>query len=182
MAHEKSLSLQEIAPFFSGKGKIILLIFLCAPFGQIFGLAIPFGLLIAYLGFTYAFLKKTWLPGFISKKKIPSTIIKYIVKQILFCIKKIAKISHPRFVTVCTKPVMHKINGCVIGLIGIFLAISLPIPLSSYIASAAILFLGVGMLNDDGILVFIGYPIALCYFVFVVVTMKYISLIDVYRS
>ncbi len=176
------LSLKEIMPFFSGKGKIVLLIFFCIPFGQIFGLAIPFGLIIAYLGITYAFSKKPWLPKFILKKKISSKVLNYVVKQLLFFIKKIAKLSHSRYTWVGTKPVMRKLNGCLVGLIGIFLAISLPIPLSSYIASAAILFLGIGILNDDGIWIFIGYPIAIFYIVFVAVTLNYISLRDIIRS
>lgn len=81
----------------------------------------------------------------------------------------------------CTQPVMRKINGCLVGLIGIFIAISLPIPLSSYIASAAILFLGIGLLNDDGIWMMIGHPIAIFYIVFVIVTLQYISIIDIIR-
>ncbi len=103
------------------------------------------------------------------------------MNQLLFFIKKIAKLSHPRLIGVITKPVMRKINGCLIGLIGVCIAISLPIPLSSYIASAAILFLGIGHLNDDGIWIIIGYPIAIFYIVFVFVTLEYISIIDILR-
>ena len=77
---------------------------------------------------------------------------------------------------------MRKINGCLVGLIGIFIAISLPIPLSSYIASVAIFFIGIGLLNDDGILMFIGYPIAIFYIVFVAVTLNYISIPDIIRK
>lgn len=79
---------------------------------------------------------------------------------------------------VCSGPVMRKINGGLICLMGIFLAISLPIPLSSYISSVAILFLGVGILNDDGMWILIGYPIAVFYIVFVLVTSSYISIVD----
>ena len=159
-----------------------MLIFFCIPFSQIFGLAIPFGLIIAYLGLRSAFSTKTWVPSFILKKKVPSKILKFAVSQILFFIKKIAKLSHPRLIWVCNHPVMRKINGCLVSLIGIFIAISLPIPLSSYIASAAILFIGVGLLNDDGILMFIGYPIAFFYIAFVAVTLNYISITDLIRK
>jgi len=181
-SEDRSLSLKEIIHFLSGKGRVLLLIFFCIPFGQVFGLAIPFGLIIAYLGLMYAFSIKIWFPSFILKKKIPHKILKFVLSQILYFIKKIGKLSHPRLIWVCTQPVMRKINGCLIGLIGIFLAISLPIPLSSYIASAAIFFLGIGLLNDDGVWIFIGYPIAVFYIVFVAVTMNYISIIDVMRK
>jgi hypothetical protein len=178
---ERALSLKEITPFFSGKGKILALIFFCIPFSQIFGLAIPFGVIIAYLGFSYAFSNKTWMPRFILKKKISRKVLKFVVNQLLWFIKIIAKFSRPRLLWMCTQPVMRKINGCLVGLIGIFIAISLPIPLSSYIASAAILFLGIGLLNDDGIWMMIGHPIAIFYIVFVIVTLQYISIIDIIR-
>jgi hypothetical protein len=77
---------------------------------------------------------------------------------------------------------MRKINGCLIALIGIFLAISLPIPLSSYIASAAILFLGIGHLSDDGIWIFIGYSLSIFYIIFVIVTLDYISIMDIIKN
>ncbi len=181
-AKDRPLSLKEILPFFSGKGKILLLIFFSLPFSQVFGLAIPFGFLIAYLGLRYAFCAKAWLPRFILKKKIAPKILKFVVNQLLYFIKKIAKLSHPRHVWVCTLPGMRKVNGCLIALVGIFLAISLPIPLSSYISSAAIIFLGIGLLNDDGILVFIAYPVALFYIVFVIVTMNYISMREIFHK
>ena len=172
------MSLEEIIPFFSGKGKILLLIFFCIPFGQIFGLAIPAGLLIGYLGFRYAFTKKIRMPHFLLKKKMGPRVLQFVVKQLLFFVRFIAKLSHPRRSWVCTDPTMRKINGCLIGLLGISLAISLPIPLSSYIASVALLFLGVGILNDDGIWVYIAYPLSIFYIAFVVLTLNYISIID----
>ncbi len=176
---ERPLSLKEITPFFSGKGKILLLIFFCIPFSQIFGLAIPFGLIIAYLGFEYAFSFKTWRPRFIVEKQIPKKVLKFVLKQLLWFLKIIGKLSRPRLLWVCTQPVMRIINGCVVGLIGIFIAISLPIPLSSYIASVAILFIGIGLLNDDGIWMIIGHPIAIFYIVFVILTSINISIIDI---
>ncbi|MBA2369919.1 MAG: exopolysaccharide biosynthesis protein [Candidatus Protochlamydia sp.] len=173
------LSIEEIIPFFSGKGKILLLIFFCLPFSQIFGLAIPFGFIIAYLGLRYAFLKESWAPDFILKKKIPSKILNFVLGQILYFIKIIGKLSHPRFSWISTESHMRKISGSLISLVGIFLAISLPIPFSSYIASAAILFIGVGISNDDGIWICIGYMLSIFYMVFVAVTLNYISIIDI---
>lgn len=176
---DRLLSIEEIIPFFSGKGKILLLIFFCIPFSQILGLAIPFGFIIAYLGLRYAFLKKSLAPEFIIKKKIPSKILNFVLDQILYFINIIGKLSYPREGWISKESNMHKISGCLISLVGIFLAISLPIPLSSYIASAAILFIGIGILNDDGIWICIGYALAIFYIAFVAVTLNYISIMDI---
>jgi hypothetical protein len=172
-----SLSIKEIIPFFSGKGQILLLIFFCIPFSQFLGLAIPFGFIIAYLGLRYAFLKESWAPDFILEKKISSKILNFGLGQISYFIKIIGRLSYPRGNWVSTE--MHKISGCLISLVGIFLAISLPIPFSSYIASAAILFIGIGILNDDSIWICIGYALAIFYIAFVLVTLNYISVMDI---
>jgi len=160
----------------------LLLIFLCIPFGQILGLSVPFGFLIAYLGFRYAFSQKIGLPQFLLKKKISKKILEFILKQLLFFMKVIAKLSHPRLIWISTHRGMRQVNGSLIGLIGIFLAISPPIPLMSYIASAALLFLGIGLLNDDGIWIFIGYLLTISFISLVIVTQKYISISDIIHS
>jgi hypothetical protein len=176
---ESALSIKEIIPFFSGKGKILILTFFCVPFGQIFGLAIPFGFIIAYLGLRYAFLKESWVPDFILRKKIPRKILNFVLDQILYFIKIIGKFSYPRWSWISTESNMHKISGCLISLVGFFLAISLPIPFSSYLASAAILCIGIGILNDDGILICTGHALAIFYIAFVAVTLNYISIMDI---
>lgn len=178
----RSLAIEEIIPFFSGKGKILLLIFLCIPFSQILGLAIPFGFIIAYLGLRYAFFKNSWAPGFVLKKKIPSRILHFILRQILSFISMIGKFSYRRMSWISQETTMQKISGCLISLVGVFLAISLPIPLSSYLASAAILFIGIGILNDDGLLMGLGYFLAIFYLGFVAITLKYISITDLLGS
>ena len=178
-SEDHALSLEEIIPFFSGKGKILLLIFFCLPFSQILGLAIPFGLMIAYLGLRYAFLEESWVPNFILKKKTPSKILNFVLNQILYFIKIVGKFSCPRGNWTSTNSIMHTISGCLISLVGVFLAISLPIPLSSYIASAAILFIGIGILNDDNIWICVGYALAIFYIAFVLITLNYISITDI---
>lgn len=177
-SQQGSLSLEEIIPFFSGKGKILLLIFFCIPFTQMIGLAIPFGFIIAYLGVRFAFLTKSWTPEFILKKKLPSKVLNFVLNQVLYFIKMIAKFSYPRWILLSNQSTMHKISGTLISLVGICLAISLPIPLSGYISAAAILFIGVGILNDDGLLLCIGYALAIFYIAFVVITLNYLSITD----
>jgi hypothetical protein len=174
--------LKEILTKLSGRGKTLLAIFLCLPFGQFLGLAVPFGLLIAILGFKIALKSHSiWLPHFILKRKVHPKILKKILGKIQWPLKKINWLTHPRWTVLSTGNVFRIINGVMIGLVGICLAISLPIPLSSYIASFAIFLLGLGMLNDDGVLIAIAYPIGLFYIGLVVITSYTISLADIYH-
>ena len=54
---------------------------------------------------------------------------------------------------------MHVVNGLVIALLGIFLALPLPIPLSNLTAAWAIFLIAFGLLEDNGIFVLIGYGV-----------------------
>ena len=178
----KKLTLKIILTKLGGKGKILLAIFFCIPFGQILGLAVPFGLIIALLGFKMAFkYHKIWLPEFILRKRINQKIFKKILSQIEFPLKKLLPITHPRWERLSQARGMQIVNGCMIGAIGICLAISMPIPFSGWIASLAIFLLGLGMLNDDGVLLAIAYPLSIFYIALVVLTLYYISLADVYH-
>lgn len=166
----------------SGKGKSLLVVFFCLPFGQISGLALPFGLFIAFLGFRMAFSRNSiWLPSFLKRKKINGKILENCIHQVLFFVKKIKCWTYPRFLFFGKGATIKMINGSLIGIIGICLAISMPIPLSSLLASVAIFLLGFGMLNDDGILVLMSYPLALSYILFVIFTLKYISIDSIFN-
>lgn len=56
---------------------------------------------------------------------------------------------------------MEKVNGLAICLLGILLALPLPIPLSNLTAAWSILLIAFGILEDDGLFVIIGYLVAL---------------------
>jgi hypothetical protein len=77
---------------------------------------------------------------------------------------------------------MRIANGILIALVGIFLAISPPIPLICYIASFALFFLGIGFLDDDGLMVLISYPLSILYIGFVIAALEYVSFIDLIHS
>lgn len=122
-----------------------------------------------------------WLPRFILRKKMNGTFLKKIIHQILYPLKKIKSLTHPRYIGFSRGKVMRVINGSVLGLIGTFLAISLPIPLVSLLAALAIFLLGLGILNDDGILIAVSYPLGLIYILFVSLTLYYVPMAKIYH-
>jgi hypothetical protein len=153
---EKPITLRDLSLGFSGKGR--------------------------YLGMRFAFGRKSWMPKFLAKKKIPPKVLKFIIKQMLFFIKIVSKITRPRYSSICLNPSMKIVNGILVALVGICLAISPPIPLTSYIASFALFFLGIGLLDDDGIMVLISYPLSLLYIVFVILALKYVSFSELFHA
>ncbi|MBS0620898.1 MAG: exopolysaccharide biosynthesis protein [Verrucomicrobia bacterium] len=155
-----TLLIGEILGILSGKGRSLILIFLSLPFClpiQIPGLSTPFGISIALIGLRLAFGKRVWLPNRILAKTISSKTIQKITQKSLNLISKMKRFMHSRLEFVCDHGAMKVFNGLLIFLLGILLALPLPIPLTNLSAGWSILLLSLGLLESDGVFVFIGY-------------------------
>lgn len=156
-----SLSIREILDILSGTGRPLLLILLSLPFCQplqIPGLSLPFGLAIAFIGLRMAFGKNVWFPKFILVKRVPQRTLEKLSTNVLKIIRKMKWWTRPRLEWMCHS-YMRIINSLMILLLGALLAMPLPIPASNLIAAWAIFFMAVGLLEDDGLFVLIGYVI-----------------------
>ncbi len=168
-AQEKFLSVREIITIFSGKGRSLLLILLILPFCQplqIPGLSIPFALAISLIGLRMIFGKHIWLPTKLLDKTIASPFLLKITDKALPIIKKVQRWTHPRLDWVCGYRFTQIVNGLLIFTLGILLALPLPIPFSNLSAAWSIFFLSLGLLEDDGLFVLIGYFISLATLLF----------------
>lgn len=168
---DQPLTFQTLFNTLSGKGYPLLLILLSLPFCQplqIPGFSTPFGLFITLIGLRMAFGHRIWWPTKILEKKIPRATFEKVVKKSLWLLKKMKRFIHPRWPLIGSHPVLHIVNGIVVALLGIFLALPLPIPLSNLIAAWAIFLIGLGLLEDDGLLVVLGYIVALVCLIFVI--------------
>ena len=158
------LSIAEILRILSGKGRSLILILLSIPFCQpiqIPGLSTPFGLAIAFIGLRIVFGKRVWLPKKLLIKKVPSSIFEKITDKTLTLVRKIKSWIYPRLRWMCHSSCMEKVNGLIIFVLGIFLAFPLPILLSNLTAAWSIFLVALGMLEDDGVFVLIGYLVFL---------------------
>jgi hypothetical protein len=161
-AKKGPLSLAEILQSLPEKRSSLLLIILALPFCQplqIPGLSTPFGLVIALIGWQMIFRKPIWLPSCILKKKIASSTLEKVLQASLRFTAKIKHWIHPRLSFACTYPYRQTVNGLLIFTLGLLLALPLPIPLSNLMAAWAILCLALGLLQNDGLFVLIGYAI-----------------------
>ena len=168
---QPTISIGEILKILSGKGRALILIFLSLPFCQplqIPGLSIPFGLVISFIGFRMAFGKHVWLPKNVLLKTVPSATIQKISQKGLKFLTKIRRLIHPRLSWLYESRPMHVCNGLLIVLLGIFLALPLPIPLTNLSAGWAICLLSIGLLEDDGVFLLAGYLVALLTIVFLI--------------
>lgn len=98
-----------------------------------------------------------WFPKWVLERKIPVKTLKKISKLGLWLTRKIRSLIQPRIQGVCHTPLARIINGLVMALMGFFLFIPLPIPFINTIVALALIFLAIGLLEDDGLWVIIGY-------------------------
>jgi hypothetical protein len=176
-AKRRPISIHRFLTILSGHGKVLLLIFLSLGFVQIPGIAIVLGCFIAYLGLRIALGKSViWIPQFLRDKKISSSLLIKVIKQTLHILKFIERWSWPRYVWATQKSITRVCNGSMIALVGLCLAICPPIPLTGLFACVAIFLIGVGLLNDDGIYIILGYVAALVYLVTVMIILNYFSM------
>jgi len=166
-AKEGPVTIGTISEILSGKVRTLLLMLLCLPFVEIVGLAIPAGLLLAYIGIRYALNKWVFLPNFILRKKISSKLLTKAVNMILRVLKKIEPLTRPRL-SFHKRRSQRIFTGLLVALMGLVIALSPPVPASSILACLSIFFIGIGMFNDDGVFVIIGYFFSSCYFAYVI--------------
>lgn len=177
---QTAISIGEILEILSGKGRVLILILLSLPFCQplqIPGLSTPFGLMIAFIGFRLAFSKRAWLPRSVLLKTVPSATIQKISQKCLKLMGKMKRLIHPRFRWLYEHRIMHICNGLLIVLLGIFLALPLPIPLTNLSVGWAIFLISIGLLEDDGVFILTGYFVSLLTIVFFVLLVFSIKLI-----
>lgn len=185
---EKSLTIKEIVETLSGKGRSLILIFLSLPFClpvQIPAISLPFGLIIALIGLRSSVSKHIWLPQFLLSKKVSAISIQKIIDKSLRFIKKMKCLVHSRLNWVCHNSVAHIINGLVIFFLGIFLALPLPIPFTNLAAAWSIFFIALGLLEDDGVFVLIGYLGAILTLTFLIIlgfSIKYFINPELYQK
>ncbi len=153
------ISVSKILYILSGRGRILIVIVLSFPFCQpiqIPGLSTPFGLAIVLIGLRIAFGKRVWLPEKLLSKKVSRRVFNQVTTKALWLIRKMKRWIHPRILWL-SAPSMHWMHGLLICANGLFLALPLPIPFSNLAFAWSIFLVGLGMLENDGLLIIVGY-------------------------
>ncbi len=163
MAERGPLSIKDLLQCLSGRGFPLLLMLLSIPFCQplqIPGLSTPFGLSIAFIGLRGVFGKQIWLPQKILNYSISSHHLKKIGNTLLSLAKKLKKWIHPRLTFLCDST-WAKPHGFIFFILGLLLSLPLPIPFSNLLAAWAIFLIALGLIEDDGLWVIMGYLLLL---------------------
>ncbi len=163
LADGKALTIQQIADHLRERGWALLTLFLAAPFPipNIPGLSVPFGMAIGLIGWAFMLRRKPWLPQFVMKTKLDFSTLEKVLPFISRLMVRLERWTKPRLRWLVSGPTMTSIIGLGIVSGGFFLALPLPIPFTNGPPALSIIFLVVGMLCRDGVMVIIGHFLGL---------------------
>ena len=153
------LSLHDIEQHLKDRGYALLVLFLAAPFPipNIPGLSVPFGIAIALIGWAFMTRTRPRLPDRVMKTTLEYSTLQKVIPFIAKLMERLERWTKPRQKWLATGPTMTSIIGLGILSGGFFLALPLPIPLTNGPPALSIIFLVVGMLCRDGVMVIIGH-------------------------
>lgn len=164
------IEIREVFSVLSQKGYATMLVLFSLPFClpiQIPGFSTPFGIILGFIGLRIAFAKHPWWPQWILDKKIKSTSLESLVQKAIKIVLVLQKFSRPRLMAFTQNPLFWRMHGLLIFVLAILLSLPLPIPMTNMLAAMPILFIGFGLLENDGIAIAIAYCLALiCFLAF----------------
>jgi hypothetical protein len=167
-ADGKAMSLEQIALQLKERGWALLVLFLAAPFPipNIPGLSVPFGVAIGLIGWAFMVRRKPWLPQFVMRTTLEFATLQRVVPFIARFMERLERWTRPRMKWMVMGPVNVSLIGLGILSGGFFLALPLPIPLTNGPPALSIIFLVVGWLCRDGLMLIVGYILGVAAWVY----------------
>jgi hypothetical protein len=158
-ANQQAMTLGQIEAHLKERGYALLILFLAAPFPipSIPGLSVPFGVAICLIGTAFMLRRRPNLPHMVLKTRVEYAILQRVIPFASKLMQRLESHMKPRLKFLVKGPVMTSAIGAAIVSGGFFLALPLPIPLTNGPPALSIIFLVVGMLCRDGVMVIIGY-------------------------
>jgi len=164
----RELTLKEIAGLVGPQAQALITLILAIPFVVLLpapGLSILFGAVIFINGFRIARKKPLWIPKKLQERKISGDVFAKNLRKPLPFIHWLEKFVKPRGTVYQHSPVLQVVNGCFLALGGFFLLLPLP-PGTNFLPGLGTLFLSLGILEDDLLMLWIGYLLMLANLVF----------------
>ena len=136
------------------------------------GVSTVFGLLIILIGVGVTANRLPWLPARLLDRKIAAGPLSKALEQGARLVAKFERLLHPRWAVLARGAAIGRFNGVMLVFAGVLLMAPFGlVPFSNTLPGLAILCLALGMLEQDGLFVFLGYLLTVAtvvYFVFLI--------------
>jgi hypothetical protein len=177
LGHEsvrERLSLNFLLDQTEGRGLYLVMILLCLPFItplSLPGTSVALGMVIMALSARLAFELPPHLPHFIGDRSLPMQKMKLILRGSVRLLKFLETLVKPRRSHWMTWQMVRSFNALLIVFMAFLLALPLPPipPFTNMFPSYAIILLSVSMMEEDGVMIWLGYAAAIgttAYFLF----------------
>lgn len=171
------VTLVEIMDIVGTDGLLLLTIFLSLIFlvpVSVPGVSTVFGSAVLLIGITRLFARKLWLPEKIGTRKLSSDRLKYGFKKALVWFHRLEKVSKPhRLRSLVSTDVLSRLNNLAFVLAAALLMMPFGlIPFSNTLPAVALIFLAIGMMQQDGVCILLGHlanVATIAYFGFLIV-------------
>lgn len=170
----EGITLNELLEQTEGRGFYLVVILLALPFivpVSIPGFSTVLGLSIALLSFKLAFGAEPRLPKFLGNRRLSPPMQKKVIGasvKLLCFVEKMVKPRRTPWMT--TRPVRFA-NAMLMTLMGLLLALPFPPlpPFTNSLPCYSIIFLAVGMMEEDGVTIWLAYAVCLGSMIYLVV-------------
>ncbi len=158
------LYVEDIIATFGARSHGLLILFFTVPFLQpvpLMGLSTPMGFIMAVLGLLLAFGKKPWLPRRLMRKHLKANLILSGCNVLVKILNKSEKYVKPRYNFLTSTIGVRVLNGSLIAVFSLLLALPLPIPFSNAVPAWFLVCNAIGWLEKDGLVLLISYLLAI---------------------
>lgn len=167
----RNLTLAEIVNLLGNNGLLLFAALLSIIFlipVSIPGFSTVFGVIIFFIGLSYLLNKRLWIPNYMKTKTLSAEKLSKSLNKGLKWFHFLEKISTPnRFNIIINNKVVNKINAFLVLVGALFLMLPFGLmPFSNTLPALIILFLSIGILQKDGIIVLLGYGSVLGTFIY----------------
>lgn len=155
---EHPITIRRMLEYLSGRGYPAVIAMFSVP-AILPVIAAPMGFVLIFSGLRMALGRKLWIPVRVQDYEVPRGKVVEMIKAASSLCLKIEKALKPRYCIICTHPWSHRIHGFLITAIAIMLP--LPIPGTNWLYAIPILIIGLGLMENDGLVVLIGDALGL---------------------
>ncbi len=168
----RSRTLNALLAGTGGRGIYLVLVFLALPFCLpiLPGISTPFGIAIILLSLRKMAGMQGCLPRSVGDREFEPDTFDSILNGSVKILRWLEKVVHPRAGGWLGGVPARIVNSLVVFVMGILMALPLPVPLTNTIPAWAILIIAAATAETDGVLIWLGYFVALgavVYFLFI---------------
>lgn len=158
ICESESVTFSKLIRSLRSRGHALITLFLSFPFMlpvPLPGLSVLFGMLIALCGIRISFQSRPWIPRKWRGRRIPGAVLAKVFRAGNKVMLFLERWIRPRKTKIASHREMIRIAGIMIAGLGVLLSLPYP-PGTNFPPASAIIFLSIGLLEEDSLFLIIG--------------------------